>query len=166
MIKKFASDVVVALFVCITAFSQETNLNRHDFMYAGQSKNPRMFIGHKNLGGKTLLYLIDGTYGSRDVNGSHHQSGRRLRSTTSGHALSLHPRILSPLMPWQWTCLSASGRSSAASVSAMSICLRLPRYLIQTPVQPTIRSLTERLSLPLSASLSIATRTANTRRLT
>ena len=38
-------------------------------MYAGQSKNPRMFIGHKNLGGKTLLYLIDGTYGSRDVNG-------------------------------------------------------------------------------------------------
>lgn len=27
------------------------------------------FIGHKNLGGKTLLYLIDGTYGSRDVNG-------------------------------------------------------------------------------------------------
>lgn len=69
MIKKFSSAVVVALFVCITAFSQETNLNRHDFMYAGQSKNPRMFIGHKNLGGKTLLYLIDGTYGSRDVNG-------------------------------------------------------------------------------------------------
>ena len=27
------------------------------------------FIGHKDLGGKTLLYLIDGTYGSRDVNG-------------------------------------------------------------------------------------------------
>lgn len=27
------------------------------------------FIGHKNLGGKALLYLIDGTYGSRDVNG-------------------------------------------------------------------------------------------------
>lgn len=27
------------------------------------------FIGHKDLGGKTLLFLIDGTYGSRDVNG-------------------------------------------------------------------------------------------------
>lgn len=27
------------------------------------------FIGHKDLGGKCLLYLIDGTYGSRDVNG-------------------------------------------------------------------------------------------------
>ncbi len=27
------------------------------------------FIGHKDLGQKTLLYLIDGTYGSRDVNG-------------------------------------------------------------------------------------------------
>lgn len=27
------------------------------------------FIGHKDLGGKALLYLIDGTYGSRDVNG-------------------------------------------------------------------------------------------------
>lgn len=27
------------------------------------------FIGHKHLGNKTLLYLIDGTYGSRDVNG-------------------------------------------------------------------------------------------------
>lgn len=27
------------------------------------------FMGHKDLGGKTLLYLIDGTYGSRDVNG-------------------------------------------------------------------------------------------------
>lgn len=26
-------------------------------------------IGHKDLGGKCLLYLIDGTYGSRDVNG-------------------------------------------------------------------------------------------------
>lgn len=30
------------------------------------------FIGHKNLGGKALLYLIDGTYGSRDVNGKPH----------------------------------------------------------------------------------------------
>ncbi len=28
------------------------------------------FIGHKDLGGKCLLYLIDGTYGSRDVNGA------------------------------------------------------------------------------------------------
>ena len=27
------------------------------------------FIGHKDLGGKCLLFLIDGTYGSRDVNG-------------------------------------------------------------------------------------------------
>ena len=27
------------------------------------------FIGHKDLGGKCLLYLIDGSYGSRDVNG-------------------------------------------------------------------------------------------------
>jgi hypothetical protein len=27
------------------------------------------FISHKNLGQKTLLFLIDGTYGSRDVNG-------------------------------------------------------------------------------------------------
>lgn len=27
------------------------------------------FIGHKDLGGKCMLYLIDGTYGSRDVNG-------------------------------------------------------------------------------------------------
>ena len=26
-------------------------------------------MGHKDLGWKTLLYLIDGTYGSRDVNG-------------------------------------------------------------------------------------------------
>ena len=28
------------------------------------------FIGHKDLGGKTLLYLIDGTYGSHDCNGA------------------------------------------------------------------------------------------------
>ena len=28
------------------------------------------FIAHKNLGQKTLLFLIDGTYGSRDVNGA------------------------------------------------------------------------------------------------
>ena len=28
------------------------------------------FIGHKDLGQKTLLFLIDGTYGSRDVNGA------------------------------------------------------------------------------------------------
>lgn len=28
------------------------------------------FIAHKDLGGKCLLYLIDGTYGSRDVNGA------------------------------------------------------------------------------------------------
>jgi len=27
------------------------------------------FIGHKDLGGKCMLYMIDGTYGSRDVNG-------------------------------------------------------------------------------------------------
>lgn len=27
------------------------------------------FIGHKDLGRKTLLFLVDGTYGSRDVNG-------------------------------------------------------------------------------------------------
>lgn len=27
------------------------------------------FMGHKNLGQKTLLFIIDGTYGSRDVNG-------------------------------------------------------------------------------------------------
>ncbi len=27
------------------------------------------FIGHKDLGGKCMLFLIDGTYGSRDVNG-------------------------------------------------------------------------------------------------
>lgn len=30
------------------------------------------FIAHKDLGGKCLLYLIDGTYGSRDVNGKPH----------------------------------------------------------------------------------------------
>ena len=29
------------------------------------------FMAHKNLGQKTLLFLIDGTYGSRDVNGAH-----------------------------------------------------------------------------------------------
>ena len=28
------------------------------------------FMAHKNLGQKTLLFLIDGTYGSRDVNGA------------------------------------------------------------------------------------------------
>ena len=28
------------------------------------------FMGHKDLGQKTLLFLIDGTYGSRDVNGA------------------------------------------------------------------------------------------------
>ncbi|MCR4603834.1 MAG: DUF362 domain-containing protein [Prevotella sp.] len=28
------------------------------------------FMAHKHLGGKTLLFLIDGTYGSRDVNGA------------------------------------------------------------------------------------------------
>ncbi|MBQ3636505.1 MAG: DUF362 domain-containing protein [Bacteroidales bacterium] len=28
------------------------------------------FMSHKDLGGKTLLFLIDGTYGSRDVNGA------------------------------------------------------------------------------------------------
>ena len=28
------------------------------------------FIGHKDMGGKTLLYLVDGTYGSRDCNGA------------------------------------------------------------------------------------------------
>ncbi|NPD91467.1 DUF362 domain-containing protein [Xylanibacter muris] len=27
------------------------------------------FMGHKDLGGKCMLFLIDGTYGSRDVNG-------------------------------------------------------------------------------------------------
>ena len=28
------------------------------------------FMAHKDLGGKTLLFIIDGTYGSRDVNGA------------------------------------------------------------------------------------------------
>lgn len=35
------------------------------------------FIGHKDLGGKCLLYLIDGTYGSRDVNGAPNPKWRR-----------------------------------------------------------------------------------------
>lgn len=35
------------------------------------------FMGHKNLGGKTLLYIIDGTYGSRDVNGKPHPKWRK-----------------------------------------------------------------------------------------
>ncbi len=28
------------------------------------------FMGHKDLGGKTMLFLIDGLYGSMDVNGA------------------------------------------------------------------------------------------------
>lgn len=36
--------VVTALLMCVTTFAQETALNRHNFMYAGESKNPRVFI--------------------------------------------------------------------------------------------------------------------------
>lgn len=43
MYKKLSS-FVVALVVCVSMMSQETNLSRHDFMYAGESKNPRVFI--------------------------------------------------------------------------------------------------------------------------
>lgn len=43
MFKRLTS-IIVALTMCCTAFSQDAGLGRHNFMYAGQSKNPRMFI--------------------------------------------------------------------------------------------------------------------------
>lgn len=35
------------------------------------------FIAHPDMGGKCLLFLIDGTYGSRDVNGAPHPKWRK-----------------------------------------------------------------------------------------
>ncbi|MDR2825037.1 MAG: DUF362 domain-containing protein [Prevotellaceae bacterium] len=48
--------------------------NAHDNFDQNRDGSPRYmtfvdFMGHKDLGGKTLLYLIDGLYGSRDVAG-------------------------------------------------------------------------------------------------
>jgi hypothetical protein len=44
-------------------FSQDKKLGKPSY------KTFVDFMGHKDLGQKTLLFLIDGTYGSRDVNG-------------------------------------------------------------------------------------------------
>lgn len=59
-----------------TSIDKEWRKNSHNSVSQDKKNgNPKYssfvdFIGHKDLGQKTMLYLIDGTYGSRDVNGA------------------------------------------------------------------------------------------------
>jgi len=58
----------------VTDINSDWRKNAHDNFDQNRNGNPKYmtftdFMGHKDLGGKTLLYLIDGFYGSKEVNG-------------------------------------------------------------------------------------------------
>lgn len=58
-----------------TDINRNFRKNQHNNFNQDRSGKPRFmtftdFMGHKDLGGKTMLFLIDGLYGSMDVNGA------------------------------------------------------------------------------------------------
>lgn len=58
-----------------TDINRNFRKNQHNNFNQDRSGRPRFmtftdFMGHKDLGGKTMLYLIDGLYGSKGVNGA------------------------------------------------------------------------------------------------
>lgn len=62
-----------------TDINRNFRKNQHNNFNQDRGGKPRFmtftdFMGHKDLGGKTMLFLIDGLYGSMDVNGA--PSGR------------------------------------------------------------------------------------------
>lgn len=57
-----------------TSINRDYRKNHHNHFIANRSGRPSYvtftdFMAHKDMGGKTILYLIDGTYGSRSVAG-------------------------------------------------------------------------------------------------
>ncbi len=59
----------------VTSIHRDWRKNHHHHFTADRSGRPSYvtftdFMAHKDLGGKTMLYLVDGTYASRDVNGA------------------------------------------------------------------------------------------------
>lgn len=58
-----------------TDINRNFRKNQHNNFNQDRTGRPRFmtftdFMGHRDLGGKTMLFLIDGLYGSRDVNGA------------------------------------------------------------------------------------------------
>ena len=58
----------------VTCIFNDWHLNAHDNFNQDKTGKPKYmtfvdFLGHKDLGGKTMLFLIDGLYGSKFVNG-------------------------------------------------------------------------------------------------
>jgi len=58
----------------VTDIDKDWRKNAHDNFGQDRNGNPKYmtftdYMGHKDLGGKTLLYLIDGLYGAKAVNG-------------------------------------------------------------------------------------------------
>ncbi len=58
-----------------TGINRNFRKNQHNNFNQDRGGKPRYmtftdFMGHKDLGGKTMLFLIDGLYGSMDVNGA------------------------------------------------------------------------------------------------
>ncbi|MCL6100966.1 MAG: DUF362 domain-containing protein [Bacteroidetes bacterium] len=58
----------------VTNIDKNWRLNAHNNFNQDKSGNPKYmtftdFLGHKDLGGKTMLFLIDATYGNKLVNG-------------------------------------------------------------------------------------------------
>ena len=59
----------------VTSIDADWHKNAHDNFDQDREGKPRYmtfvdFLGHKDLGGKTMLFLIDGLYGSRLLNGT------------------------------------------------------------------------------------------------
>lgn len=59
----------------VTDIDRNFRKNQHNNFNQDRTGRPRYmtftdFMGHKDLGGKTMLFLIDGLYGSKDVNGA------------------------------------------------------------------------------------------------
>lgn len=59
----------------VTDIDRNFRKNQHNNFNQDRSGRPRFmtftdFMGHKDLGEKTMLFLIDGLYGSKDVNGA------------------------------------------------------------------------------------------------
>ncbi len=59
----------------VTNIDRNFRKNHHNNFNQDRGGKPRYmtftdYMGHKDLGGKTMLFLIDGLYGSKDVNGA------------------------------------------------------------------------------------------------
>ncbi len=122
-------------------------------------------MGHAQLGGKTVLCLMDGLYPGKHPIDPRRAGGHHRRSTANGPPVCWLPKTPSPSIPSGSTSSGPSGTTTRIARARTTTCTR-PRWRTIRPPVPSTTPITPRPTSDSPASASTSTGTTPRKRST